>query len=328
MSESDTLPTGGTDTARPLSLDDAMAFDLHDPEEETVDAGPGAQAADRTGETGDGREPEEIDAGAGDDALGLEDSQGEPDETTSEPGREPADDVSITVNGQKVALGALKAGYMRQADYSRKTLAVAQARKGLETMSARVTRSVHAVADFLAAQIPAEPDTSLAMSDPGAFVRQKAMHEAALQQLGAILSEAGDVRGVAGQISAEQQRELLMQENAMLTRRFPATATHEGRKAFFDTAAAAARAIGYSDAEIDEAADHRVFALAHYAALGIQAERARETARHKVRNAPPVAPQRARGHGAQHGGARRNQEAMQRLARSGSIDDAMAIDFD
>lgn len=321
--ESDNLPMGGTDTAQPFSIDDAMAIDLHDPEQDNVEAGKAQQSEDEPGEIDDDQEADDIEAAADDDADG--DDLGETDE--SEPSPEPTDDVHITVNGEKVALSELKAGYQRQADYSRKTADIAEKRKGLEAMSARVTQSVNAVAEFLVKQIPPAPDPQLAMTNPGLFVQQKALHEASAAQVNALLEQAGEVKDVASTLTAEQRKELLASENAKLAEAFPTTATAEGRQKFFATAAVAAKELGYSEAEIDQAADHRMFALAHYAAIGMKAVKAGETARAKVQGVPPVAPQKQR-QGANQAAARRNQDAKKRLARTGSIDDAMAIDFD
>lgn len=324
MSESDNLPMGGNETAQPLTLDQAAERFLLEPEEDNQEEATSETEEVETDEAA-GQETEDNSTSEDDGAESEE--QGETDEA-SEPVAEPADDVIVVVNGEQITLADLKAGHLRQADYSRKTLEVAEKRKGLEAMSARVTRTVDAIADFLMQQIPAPPNPQLAMTNPGQFVQQKALHEAAVQQLNALLSQAGEVKSVAGELTAEQTRELLQQENAKLSERFPVVATDEGRKKFFDTASTAAKELGYTEQDIKSVSDHRMFALAHYAALGMQAEKAREKAKQKVQNAPPVAPQKARPQGTQQATARRNQDAMKRLARTGSIDDAMAIDFD
>lgn len=326
MSESDNLPSGGTDTAQPLSIDDAMAIDFFDPSEDTEEAETAEQSQDEPGEIEDDQEADEIEAGA-DDEEG--EAEGETDEgDDAEPAPEPTDDVHVTVNGEKIALSELKAGYQRQADYSRKTQEVAEKRKGLEALSARVIQTVEAVADFLIKQIPPEPDPQLAMTDPNRFVQMKAMHDAASAQVSALLDQTGQVKQVEQALTAEQKRELLQQENAKLVERFPVTATKEGHAKFFETATNAAKELGYSDDEIKSVMDHRTFALAYYAAMGMRAEKAQAKAKAKVQNAPPVASPKAQKQGVNASKARRNQEAMKRLARTGSIEDALAIDFD
>ncbi len=329
MSESDNLATAGTDTAvsNALSLEDAAGIDFFDPSEdnEEVEAEQPESLAEEAGDD-ESEEPEEIEADAEGDDDPAEDEDEEPAEDADNP--EPSDDVTVTINGEQVALSDLKAGYMRQADYSRKTQEVANTRRNLEAMSARVETTVNAIADFLVKQIPEAPDPQLAMTNPGEFVQRKAMHEAAVQQVNALLSQAGEVKDVANKLTDEQRKDLLMQENAKLAEAFPQTATDEGRQEFFSTASTAAKELGYSDEEIQAVADSRMFALAHYAAIGMKAEKARDKAKAKVVNAPPVAPQKQRQQGGKQAAARKNKEAMKRLARSGSIHDAMQIDWD
>jgi hypothetical protein len=319
--ESDNLPSGGTDTAHSLSLDDAENINLYDPSEDNEEEDQDQQSGDETDEA----ESQEADETTAEDDDQTEDEdEGTADEADKP---EPSDDVTVTVNGEKIGLADLKAGYMRQADYSRKTQETATKRRDLEALSARVTASVDAIADFLSKQIPEAPDSSLAWSNPAEFVQKKAMHEAAMTQVNAILSQAGQVKDVANTLTKEQRSELLQSENAKLAEAFPQTATQEGRKKFFETAASAASELGWSKDEIGKVTDHRMFKLAHYAALGLQAEKARTKAKAKVENKPPVAPQK-RQQGANAAQTAKNRDAMKRLARSGSIEDAMSIDFE
>lgn len=320
--ESDNLPTGGTDTAQPtLTLDEAANFDFGDPETDTAEADGNQQSEGVTDEV---ESQEADDTPAEDDDQAETEAEGAEDKTANP---EPKDDVTVTVNGEQIALSDLKAGYMRQADYSRKTQEVANGRRDLEAMTARVNQTVGAIADFLVKQIPEAPDPSLAMTNPSEFVQRKAMHEAAVAQVSALLSQAGETNNVANQLTAQQRAEVLRDENAKLAEAFPTTATDEGRKKFFEEAATAAKELGYTDDEIKTVADHRMFKLAHYAMLGLRAEQVKAKAAKKVATVPPVAPQK-RQQSANVSQTTRNREAMKRLARSGSIEDAMAIDFD
>lgn len=313
--ESTNLPSGGSDSAQPLTMDQAAEIDFSDPlDEDNGEADQNQQSEVEPGETQEGQEA--------DDPEPQDDDK--PEETEQS---EPTDDVHVTVNGEKLALSALKAGYMRQADYTRKTQDIGNKTRDLDALSARVTSSVSVIADFLVKQIPEAPNPQLAMTNPAQFVQQRALHEAATQQVNALLEQAGAVKDVANTLTAEQRKELIDSENAKLAEKFSVTATNEGRKKFFDAAASAARELGYTDEEIGQSVDHRMFALAHYAKIGMQAEEAREKAKAKVADVPPVAGQR-RQQGANQSAVRSNQEAMKKLARTGSIQDAMGIDFD
>lgn len=322
MQEATMTPAdAGNDSARPsLSLDDAAALDFGDPSEDTNEIEQPEQSESETDEAIEGQESDEIDATADSDDEADAEEAGEEDEASTP---EPGDDVSVTVNGEKLTLNELKRGYLREGDYTRKTQALSNKEKDLGAMSARVTQTVDAIADFLVRQIPAAPDPSLAMTDPGKFVQQKAVYEAAVQQVNALLSQAGEAKTVADELTNQQRADLLREEHAKLAEAFPSVATDEGRKKFFDEAATAAKELGYSEDEIKAVADHRMFKLAHYAMLGMRAEQAKAKAREKVQNAPPVAPQK-RQQGANAAQSTRNKEAVKRLARTGSIDDAVA----
>lgn len=324
-SEADNLPSGGTDNAHPqTALDHPDNLNFLEPDDELDN-----QEVEADG-TDDEREPDET-IEDGQEAAESEtaddegaENEGEADETADP---EIKDDVVVTVNGEKVALSDLKAGYMRQADYSRKTQDLGNKKRDLEALTARVTGSVNAIAEFLSKQMPEAPDASLAMTDPGRYVREKAMHDAAMAQVNAIIEQANAPKEVANKLTAEQRSELLQGENAKLAEAFPTTATPEGRKKFFESAASAAREIGYSDEDIKGVTDHRMFKLAHYARLGLAAEKAKAKAAQKVAGVPPVAPNK-RQQGATASKARANRDAMKRLSQTGSIHDAMAIDFD
>ena len=83
--------------------------------------------------------------------------------------------------------------------------------------------------------------------------------------------------------------------------------------------------MGFTAQELQQATDHRLFKLAHWARKGMAAEKARAAAKAKAQAAPPVAPHKP-GQGAR--AASGNAEAMRKLSRTGSLKDALAVDFD
>jgi hypothetical protein len=308
-----------TDIDNPANLD---FYDPADDEEKRDNETAEQSATDANGETDEGETAQEAESD--DDVTSTDDTTETAESETDQPAIK--DDVVVDVQGEKLPLSELKSGYMRTADYTRKTQEVATQRRGLETLTARVTDSVNAIADLLIAQAPKMPDPSLAMTDPGRYVQEKAIHEAAMGQINAVIEKATAPKEVANKLTAEQRSEYLASENAKLAEAFPQTAKPETRKKFFDDAMSAAAELGYSAEEIQSATDHRMFKLAHYAKLGMAAEKARAKATQKVANVPPMAQQKRQAPIA--GKQRANQEGMRRLAKTGSMADAMAIDFD
>lgn len=261
---------------------------------------------------------QEADETAGDEAE-TEEAEGEKPEAI-----EVKDDVVVDVNGEKLPLSELKAGYMKSADYTRKTQEIGNKRRDLEALATRVTQSVNAIADLLVKQIPPAPDASLAYTDPGRYVAEDAAHRAAMAQVNEVLTKTNEPKDVLNKLTQEQRAELLESENAKLAEAFPQTAKPETRKKFFDDVASVAKDLGYSQEELGSVTDHRMFKLAHYARLGMEAEKAKAKATAKVAKVPPMTPNKR----PQEGKARSNQEGMKRLRQTGSIHDAMAIDFE
>jgi len=316
----------GNDSVRPsLTLDDASELDIHDPSEDTNDIEQTPQSESEPDEADVGQESDEIEANATedeDDATGDE-VPGEDDTSTPEPG----DDVAISVGGEKLTLGELKKSYFREADYTRQKQAVSQKERELGALATSVTNSVNAIADYLTKMLPPAPDPNLAVTDAAAYVRQQALHQQAMANISEVLKAAQAPKTATNQLTQQQHMDLLQAETAKLAEAFPQVATADGHKKFFDAAAATARELGYSDAEIGSATDHRLFKLAHYARLGLQAEAARAKAKLKVVNVPPVAPNKRPA--AQDATKRQaNRKAVDRLKRSGSLDDAINIDWD
>lgn len=315
----------GNDSANPpTDLDNPANLDFAEPELEEGQANQDAEQEgtvddSETDATDDGQEsgePETADESAAD-------AEGEADKAAAEV----KDDVVVTLqSGDKVALSELKSGYMRDRDYRHKTTELSNKRRDLEALSTRVTQSVNAVAELLVKQIPPEPDLSLSVSDPGRYVQEKALHDAMMAQVNAVIEQASAPKDAVNKLTQEQRAEVLRSENAKLAEAFPQTSTEAGRKTFFESAAGAAKDLGYSDDEIRSVTDHRLFGLAYYARIGLQAEQAKAKAKAKVANVPPVTPaKRPQGSASK---VRANQDAMKRLNKTGSIHDAMAIDFD
>lgn len=310
MNDSANLPAdGGSKTVEPSDIDNPETLNFWEPEDDEanpVAGGEGIVDGEEAGFAGD--EADAADGGEedGPDAGGL-------------------DDELVTLKGgEQVPVKELKLGYMRERDYRLKTQEVANRSRSLEEMTGRVANTAHVIATFLAAQVPDAPSPQLAASDPAAYTRQRAFHEAAMQRLNQIVQLGGTPRQVAGHLNAEQQQALLAEENAKLVAAFPETGTAEGRERFFESAFVTGRELGFSDEEMQGFSDHRYLKVIHYARLGLAAERARRTAMEKVSNAPPSIPKVRQQAGAQAG---RSRAAMDRLTKTGSLKDAMAIDF-
>lgn len=288
--ENDTLPSGGTEDVMPEN-ETAESWDYFDPDEDT-EAAPEQQATDEGAE--------------------------EPAATEEQPEPEP---VMLSLpDGTKVPADEAVKGYLRQADYSRKTQEASEMRKALEADLQTISNVTEAVIDFLSQMVPQPPDAAMAMRDPQGFVRAKAQHDAAMAKIQQLVELGKTPKDVAARMSDADQQKLIASENALLAEKFPAVAQPEGRAKFFEGAAKAAQELGFSMSDLEGVTDHRMFALAHWANIGLQAAKARETAKAKVANVPPVAPRKP-GQPAQ---SARQQQVQRRFEKNPTLRNAAA----
>ncbi len=321
MNDSANLPYGGSKTVdRSTDPDDPENLNFREPDVDDW-ANPELYGADDDGET-----DAAIDDGlTSDEPADLDDEPAEPDE--DEAANEAEDFLVRLKGGEDVPFSELKLGYMRDRDYRHKTQDIANRGRALEGMANRVAQSANAFANLLASQIPPEPPEHMAALDPDGYRRQWGLHQAGLARIDEILAIAEGPAEIVDTMASVASDEALEAENAKLMEAFPETADEEGRLAFFAGAFDVARVLGFSEEEVREVADHRMFKLAHYARLGFAAEQAKMRAMAKLKRAPsPVA--RPRPAAKAERSPRESLEAMKRLSKTGSIRDAMAIDFD
>ncbi|QRY69180.1 hypothetical protein JVX98_13245 [Ensifer sp. PDNC004] len=312
---------GESDSARPaLTFDDAANLDFAEPGEANEEEETEGQSTDATGEAteDEGQETGEN-ADQGDEPNDAE---------NGEEANETQDTVITLKGGEQVPLEELKLGYMRDRDYRHKTQDLGNKSRNLDAMTTRVTNTVNNIAEFLIQQLPPEPTRALAMQNPAEYTRQKAVYDDSLDLVNRLIDMGGEPKKVGEELKAGATEEALAEESAKLAEAFPeAMKTEEGHKKFFDDAFATARQLGFADDEMKGITDHRIFKLAHYARIGLAAEQAKGKALTKVNNAPP-APVKAKPNGPVNPQAKSSREAMSRLSKTGSIRDAMSVDFD
>lgn len=324
MNESVNPAFAGNETVAPSTdIDNPDNLNFWEPGEDDKPANPGQSAQGIEGETDetivDGQEAGET----ADNAEGDEPADAENGDAAND-----ADSQVITLKGgDQVPLSELKLGYMRERDYRHKTQETANKGRALEAMTTRVAMSATAIADFLVQQLPPEPTRALAMRDPAEYTRQKAVFDEGLAQVTRLIDMSTEPKQVGRHLSQSANEETLAAESEALAEAFPQTMTDEGRTKFFNDAFGVAEELGFSKDELRGITDHRMFKLAHYARLGLAAEQAKGKALAKVTAAPPVTPN-PRPSGVANQQVRQNKDAMQRLSKTGSIRDALAVDFD
>lgn len=296
--ENDTASIEATGTDTPEN-DTAAEWDYYDPDEDQ--------------DTGEAPAPEATDEGT------EETAEPEPEDTAE------AKPALVTLpDGTQAPLEEVTKGYLRQADYTRKSQELAQTRKAMDADLQRIEGITQAFIDHLSSMVPPKPDQALALRDPNAYVRADAQYNAAMAQVQKLIELGSQPKEIKAAADARGDREKRAAEEAILAERFPVIRNPEGRQKFFTAAVEAAQSVGFSIDELKGVTDHRIFAALHWANEGLKAAKARETAKAKVANVPPASPRKP-GQPVQQA---KNADAMRKLARSGSIRDALNVDWD
>lgn len=315
MTDETDNPEPGTESVETSNYDNPTEWDYFDPDEDTEEI-----------TTEEGTDDEAAETEANDEAEQVEDEAEEeanPDEVEPEKVTATDDAVVSLADGTTATVKDLIAGNMRQQDYTRKSQENAEFRKVTEAQADRIERINKALVDQLEAMMPPQPDPAIASTKPDEFIRQQAQYNAATQFLQGIVSLADEVGEVKQDMSSDDKQRMLREENTMLVNKFPEIGTKDGRTNFLQAANKAALDVGFSPDEIANVTDHRIYALARWAQKGMEAEKAASTAKAKVEKAKPAAPRKPAGTV-----SNKNAKAMDRLRRSGSMRDALAVDFD
>lgn len=320
-SESDTLPTGGTDNAQPSTdIDNPSNWNFADPDDE--------QDNDKAPAT-KGIEGEKAESAEGVQEAGESDEQ-EPEEGAEETpegeAKAPKDDVTVTLpDGSAVPLIELKNGYLRQSDYTRKTQDLANRQAQFEAITTQQHHTMRAMNAFLQSTLPPRPDPNLAYSDPASFIAQKANYDHALERLQQAQQFVASQDAALNGTQQQKQAEMLASEMEAMVSALPQLASQKGKVEFFNRAKRVGELARLSEQEIAGITDHRYLVVLDLAADGLAARNAKQSAKAKVANLPPVVQPKNR---AQNPGMVKNRDAMRKLSQTGSIDAAMDVDFD
>lgn len=247
-----------------------------------------------------------------------------------------ADDekVTIEVDGKTVELSkaeladAYKNG-LRQDDYTRKTMQVAEQRKAAETelARARVEREQYAgglqqANAVLSAQLQertADQWNDLAQTDPAKWVLERNLYEQRYSAYQQNQARLGELQKRSETDAQEAQRLHLSQQRENLLAKLPEWKDESKAQAEKSRIAKSLKDIGYDDSEIGALTDHRAVLLARKAMLYDELVSKAQAATKKVNAAPQKIVKPGVGERPNLDG---RSNAMRQLAKTGSIDDA------
>lgn len=237
---------------------------------------------EETDATEDGAEDEELDEdedseedpdeGQTDDED--EESEGDESEDQSEPVAEDAV-VFVDEAGNPVTAKEARLGYLRQADYTRKTQDLSQ--KTGQTMEAReraigeiqkVTEALEDVEVVMAQMAGSPPDPRLREQNPGEYAAQVADWQQRQQVIQAIRQRRSQEATKLEQMQKAQMDDILAQERQKLVERLPEWSDPQTRQQELDKIANHFMSeYGYTQEELGSVYDHRAMVVMRKAML-------------------------------------------------------------
>lgn len=212
----------------------------------------------------------------------IDEPTDEPNDSQHEPTGDLKDEAKVTISlgdgkTEVTTLGELKKGYLRTADYTRKTQALAAERTEVQTHRNDVAaeremlkQSVETVMRFAKELIPQEPTAAqweeLRIANPAQYAADREAWRSFRERLAQV---EGTHRATLEGQKAEVARTLndtVRVERQKLNEALPEWSDPRVRKADIASIKKAAVALGFSEAEVEATVDHRLMVMALKAA--------------------------------------------------------------
>ena len=311
-----------------ISMDEAVDLMVKEPETANQDADDVTDESQVDEVETEEVETEELETQEGepDDDEDTDTETDEAEDEDTEEAEEGDDDPTFeieTVNGKiEVPLSELSAGYMRQADYTKKTMEASEVRKEAEAAKAELSQSKQQLEEALSYwAVPTEQEPNWAQ-----VAQDRTPQEvfALQQQWGQRQQRKAQAAEYHQQLQAQAQAETLASEQAKLLEVFPDWRDPAKFREGAGAMVSAGDNYGFSAEEMAGMVDHRMFKVLNDA----MKYRKLQADKPKVTKKVSKAPQKLKaGSKPQKGDASKvaRQKQMDRLKKSGSVDDAVNL---
>lgn len=253
------------------------------------------------------------------------------DDDDSEATEENLYTVKVDGDEQKVTLEELKKGYSGQKYVQQGMQKAAESRKEAEQVYVALMQERQNLANIVA-QVsqgaltpPAEPDKSIFDSDPIGYMEAKMDYDERLKGYTAQMQQVQDQLNRQSEAETEAQQRYVQGEARTLVEKMPELSDPKKVEAFQKRIKRASEQFGYSPEEIAAINSHKDMMVLDAAAKYLALQDGKEIVREKSKKArAPIKP------GAKKVASKKQavQKQYDKLRRSGSLDDAMALILD
>lgn len=307
------------------SVEERLAAVLSSPEESDK---PEPEADLQPEEEGDAVVEDEVEADteASDEA---EDGQAEDEEEEADTEDDDAADDDgeqqqlIEIDGEKLPLEEVKLGYLRQADYTRKTQAVAEQRKAAEDERQYFASSLNSILTAVGADIQRFENVDwerAAAENPDQYRQAKAAYEQSMQLFNGVRQQTEDFVQRTKQAQEQALKAQAKESVAILKTAIPGW----NNELYAQIGEYAQKELGFGADEFNNIADHRAIQSIWKA---MQYDRGRKvTTEKKLKVAPTKTLSDKKASEAKIVHNRKStQKARERLRETGRVDDAVAL---
>lgn len=311
-----------------LETDDAEGDDLDTTQSDQpeAEADPETDTEDESDDVQEEEAEEEVEAEAEEEG---DDREEDIEPLTYDPSR------TVTLeDGTEATLEELVNGNLRQADYTRKTEALAEERREVQGIreasdqrAEEINRTYDGLVEFLQSILPPEPSMELLGQDQAEYLRQQAIRKSFTDELSTVLQKQAEAQSMAQSQNGEELERIRTAEAKKLVDVMPMLSDPMKMGQFTDNVKKTAIDLGFSENEIGATVDHRLLRLVHLAGIGKRSLENQENARRRIKN-KPATPAAKKPKATAPAPSQKNVKAMRRLSKTGSIQDAMQIDFD
>lgn len=206
------------------------------------------------------------------------------------------DDPEIDFGDFKIKKSEAKSGYMKDADYRRKTAEVAEAKRQTQALAEQVAAErvdranrLDVFLESLQSELIGDQQalTELAATDPAEWGRQNQAFQVRAQRFNEALQQRQSLQQRIDADSERKQLDWRKEQRDLLSQKIPEWSDPAKASAEQKQIAEYALSLGYDAKELSELFDHRALLVLRDAARYAQAAAAKETAKAKQVTTPP-----------------------------------------
>lgn len=261
----------------------------------------------------------------------VDESDGTETENTEDESEVEAESDILDIDGEKVKIDDLKSIYKNSNDYEKLTNEVSVFKNSLVERSSNIQRVYDNLNSYIQSLVPDQPSMELLRTNPALFLEEQEIRKLMISELDGVIKQRNQVAEDLNRINQEDFLLRKSKSEAKFKNRLPEFKSENKLKEFYDNFKEIGSELGFSNEEIEYCDDHRLWELIHYASIGKKAIKAKKEFNFKAaekRIASKPLRKTTNQFVSTNNNHSKHKVAFDRLKKTGSISDALKLDFD